>query len=89
MPNLLLTLETDTIAPQALQSLLEELLTVGRHAGHVVLFPFNGSIHILKNLLDGLGNLMANTISRNQSNLGGKTRLSWRTLGATGKRRTV
>ncbi len=46
------TLETNPVAPEALHSLLEEDLTLGGHAGDVVLLPFNGGVHVLEDLLD-------------------------------------
>ena len=67
----ILTLETDSVSPQALKCLLEELLAFGRHSRNVVLLPFNGSVDILKYFLDRLGNLVTNTVSGNESDLSG------------------
>ena len=63
------TLETDPVAPQTLHSLLEENLALASHARDVVLLPFNGGIDMLEDLLDGVGNLVTNTISRDEGNL--------------------
>lgn len=60
-----LTLEADSVALQTLQSLLEEILAIGGHTGNVVLFPVNGSIGILENLLDRVGNFFTDTVTRN------------------------
>ena len=63
------TLETDPVAPQTLHSLLEENLALGGHAGDVVLLPLNGSVDILEDLLDGVGNLLADTITGDEGDL--------------------
>ena len=57
------TLKTDPGAPPTLHSLLEEVLALGGHAGDVVLLPLNGSVDILENLLDGVGDLVTNTVT--------------------------
>ena len=64
------TLETDPVAPQTLHSLLEENLALGGHAGDVVLLPLNGSVDILEDLLDGVGNLVTNTVTGDEGHLG-------------------
>jgi len=64
-----LTLETDTVALQAVHGLSEEILPCRRHSGDIVLFPFNGSIDVFKDLLNGVGNFSSNTVTRNQGNL--------------------
>ena len=63
------TLETDPVAPQTLHSLLEENLALGGHAGDVVLLPLNGSVDILENLLDGVGDLVTNTVTGDEGHL--------------------
>ena len=63
------TLETNPVAPQTLHSLLEENLALGGHAGNVVLLPLNGGVNVLEDLLDGVGNLVTNTISGDEGNL--------------------
>ena len=63
------TLQTDPVALQALQSLLEELLAVGGHARDIVLFPLNGSVGVLKDLLDRVRNLVTDTISGDEGDL--------------------
>ena len=81
------TLKTNTVAPQTLHSLLEENLALGGHAGDVVLLPLNGSVDILEDLLDGVGNLVTNTISGNEGNL--RRRLRTCEDGYAGTRHTV
>ena len=83
------TLQTDPVALQALQSLLEELLAVGGHARDIVLFPLNGSVGVLKDLLDGVGDFLTDTVTGNESDLWGTTRLSGCLLHATLGIRTV
>lgn len=63
------TLKTNPVAPQTLHSLLEENLALGGHAGNVVLLPLNGGVNVLEDLLDGVGNLVTNTISGDEGNL--------------------
>ena len=63
------TLEADLVALQALHSLLEENLALGGHAGDVVLLPLNGSVDILEDLLDGVGNLVTNTVTGDEGHL--------------------
>ena len=63
------TLETDPVAPQTLHSLLEENLALGGHAGNVVLLPLNGGVNVLEDLLDGVGNLLADTITGDEGDL--------------------
>lgn len=64
-----LTLEADTVALQAVHGLSEEILSSSRHAGDIVLFPFNGSIDMFKYLLDGVSNFSSDTVTRNQCDL--------------------
>lgn len=63
------TLETDTVAPQTLHSLLEEVLALGRHARDVVLLPLNGSVDVLEDLLHGVRDLVTDTISGDEGHL--------------------
>ena len=63
------TLKSDTVAPQALHSLLEENLALASHARDVVLLPFNGGVDMLEDLLDGVGNLLADTITGDEGDL--------------------
>ena len=63
------TLKTNTVAPQTLHSLLEENLALGGHTRDVVLLPLNGSVDILKDLLDGVGNLVTDTVARDEGHL--------------------
>ena len=63
------TLKTNTVAPQTLHSLLEENLALGGHSGDVVLLPLNGSVDMLKDLLDGVGNFVTNAVSGNEGDL--------------------
>ena len=63
------TLETDAIPLQALHGLLEELFAGGGHARDIVLLPLNGRIHVLEDLLDGVGDLSTNTVTGYEGNL--------------------
>ena len=63
------TLEADLVAPETLHSLLEELLALGGHAGDVVLLPLNGCVDVLEDLFHRLRNLVANTVSGDESDL--------------------
>ena len=63
------TLETDTVALQAVHGLSKEILPCGSHSGDIVLFPFNGSIDVFEDLLNGVGNFSSDTVTRNQGNL--------------------
>ena len=59
------TLEANPVAPKTLHSLLEEDLAFGGHTGDVVLLPLNGSIGVLEDFLDRLGNFVTDTVTRN------------------------
>ena len=63
------TLETNPVAPQALHSLLEENLALGGHARDVVLLPLNGCVDVLEDILDGVGNLVTNTVTGDDGDL--------------------
>lgn len=63
------TLETNPVAPETLHSLLEEILTLGRHTRDVVLFPLNGCIDIFEDLLDRVCDLIPNTITGDEGDL--------------------
>jgi hypothetical protein len=65
------TFKPDSIPLQALHGLLEECLARRRHTRDIVLFPLNGSIDMLEDLLDRVCNFRTNPISGNQSYLGG------------------
>jgi len=64
-----LTLETNTIALQAIHGLSEEVLSGSGHSRDVVLFPLNGSVDVLEDLLDRVGNFSSDTITWNQGDL--------------------
>lgn len=57
------TLQTDTVTLETVHSLLEQVLAGRRHSRDVVLVPFNGSVDSLEDLLDGVGDLCADTIT--------------------------
>ena len=63
------TLETNPVAPQTLHSLLEENLALASHARDVVLLPLNGRVHVLEDLLDRVGNLVTDTVTRDEGHL--------------------
>ena len=63
------TLETNFVAPQALHSLLEEVLALRGHAGDVVLLPLNGGIGVLEDFLYRVGNLLTNTVTGDEGDL--------------------
>lgn len=63
------TLESDTVTLQALKSLLEDGLATGSLARDVILFPLNGSVDVLEDLLDGVGDFCTNTITGNECDL--------------------
>ena len=63
------TLESNTVTLQALKSLLEDGLATGSLARDVILFPLNGSVDVLEDLLDGVGDLSTNTVTGYEGNL--------------------
>ena len=63
------TLEPDAVALQAVHGLLEESLSGGGHTRDVVLIPLNGSIDVLKDLLDLVCNFRTDSVSRDEGNL--------------------
>ena len=63
------TLETNAVASKTLHSLLEEGLAGGRHTRDIVLLPLNGSIDVLKDFFDGVGDFSTNTVARNECDL--------------------
>ena len=63
------TLQADTGALETLHGLLEEVFACGGHARDIVLFPFDGSIDIIKNLFDRVGDFGANTIAGDERDL--------------------
>lgn len=63
------TFEANTVAPQALQSSLEEILALRGHARDIVLLPLNGGVNVLKNVLHRIRNLLTDTISGDEGNL--------------------
>lgn len=64
-----LTLEANAIALQAVHGLSEEILSGGGHSRDIVLVPLNGSIDVLEDLLDGVGNFSSDTVTWNQGDL--------------------
>lgn len=64
-----LTLETDTVALQAVHGLSEEVLPGGRHSGDIILLPLNWGIDVFEDLLDRVGNFSSDTVPRNQRDL--------------------
>lgn len=67
----ILTLQADSVPLQTLHSLLEESFAGRRHSRNIVLLPLDGRVDVLKDLLDGLGDFMSNTISGNEGDLSG------------------
>lgn len=63
------TLQADAVALQTLHGLIEEILVCRGHAGDIVLFPFDRCVDIVENLLDGVGDLSANTIAGDERDL--------------------
>lgn len=63
------TLQAYTVALQTLHGLFEEVLACRGHAGDIVLFPFDGCVDIIKNLLDRVGDFSADTIAGNERDL--------------------
>ena len=63
------TLQADTVALQTLHRLIEKILASRGHAGDIVLFPFDRCVNIVENLLDGVGDLSANTIAGDERDL--------------------
>ena len=63
------TLQADAVALQTLHRLIEKILASRGHAGDIVLFPFDRCVNIVENLLDGVGDLSANTIAGDERDL--------------------
>lgn len=63
------TLKPDAVPLQTLEGLLEHGLAAGSLARDVILFPFNGSVDVLEDLLDRVGDFCTNTITGDESNL--------------------
>ena len=63
------TFEADSVALQTVHSLLEERLSCRRHARHIVLVPLDRCVHVFEYFFDGVGDLSANTVTRNECNL--------------------
>lgn len=64
-----LTLETNSVALQAVHGLLEKSLSGGGHTRDVVLVPLNGGIDVLEDLLDRICNFCADSVSGDEGNL--------------------
>ena len=64
-----LTLQTNTVALQAVHGLSEEVLSGSGHSRDVVLFPLNGSVNVFEDLFDGVGNFSPDTVTWNQGDL--------------------
>lgn len=63
------TFQADAVALQTLHGLFEEVLASRGHAGDIVLFPLDGCIDIVENLLDGVCDFGANAIAGNERDL--------------------
>lgn len=64
------TLQADAVALQTFHGLFEEVLACRGHAGDIVLFPLDGCVDIVENLLDGVGNFSTNAITGDEGDLG-------------------
>lgn len=78
-------LESNTVSCQALESLLEDGLSTGSLARDVVLFPLNGSVDVLEDLLDGVGDFCTNTITGDECDSVDSAVLGWQSLGNSGE----
>jgi hypothetical protein len=63
------TFEANLVSFQAFHGLFEKSLARGGDTRDVVLLPLNGGIDMLKYFLDGICDLLADTISRDECNL--------------------
>ena len=64
-----LTFQSNSVALERLHGLLEQGFASGGHPRNVVLLPLNGSVDILENLLDGVGDLVTNTVTGDEGHL--------------------
>jgi hypothetical protein len=62
-------LETDAVALEGLHGLDKKRFPLVGYARYVVLFPLDGSIYVLEDFFDGIGDFLANTVTWNESDL--------------------
>jgi hypothetical protein len=62
-------LETNAVAFEGLHGLCKKRFALVGHARHVVLFPLDGCVYMLKDFFNRIGDFLANTVTWNESDL--------------------
>lgn len=66
---MVVTFETNSVPFQTFHRLFEKSLASRRHAGYIILFPFNWSVYMVEDLFHGIRDFSSDAVPGNECHL--------------------